>query len=97
MRKDDMKLYDGRVFKSKEELNSELRNFMWSKVPKKVHLAITISHQGEINEKMVTLLRDITLGKQHWMYSEFIEHNGHMLPKWYVNAKLQNDKLVSSS
>lgn len=91
MRKFEMLKYHNRIFKNKEELNLELRNFMWNEVPKNVHRAITIEHRGEIDEKKVTLLRDIALGKQHWMYAEFIEHNGFMLPRWYVYAKFESD------
>gem|GEM_PF-4156718 len=78
-------------FKDKDEMNHELRKFLQYAVPKKVQLALTVSHEGEVIEKMVTLMRDIALGKQHWIYSEFIEHDEKILPKWYVNATLQNN------
>jgi hypothetical protein len=97
MRKYEMLRYQKLTLETEEELNSALREFLWNKVPKKVLFALTVSHEGDVNENTVSLNRRISIGKQHWMYSEFIEHNGHMLPKWYVNAKLQNDKLVSSS
>jgi hypothetical protein len=88
MHKSEIEKYKNKKYKDHEELNYQLREFMRF-VPKNVHLAITISFEGAVDEKMITVMRNIALGKQHWMYSEFDEYDGYMLPTWYVNAKLK--------
>jgi hypothetical protein len=81
--------YATRIFKDRNELNIEVRKFMQYAVPKDVHLALSVILSDELNEETVTMRRKIAQGKRHWIYNEFIEHNGFMLPKWYVSAKIQ--------
>jgi hypothetical protein len=88
MLKSELEKYKKRIYKDQDELNYELRKFM-RRVSKNVQLALTISFEGAVDEKMITVMRNIALGKQHWMYSEFDEYDGYMLPTWYVNAKLK--------
>lgn len=80
-----------KISKSNKNLDAELRTFLDEYVPKKVLFALTVSHEGEVTEGIVSLKRRVEIGKRHWMYAEFIEHNGFMLPRWYVTAKLECD------
>jgi hypothetical protein len=88
MLKSEIEKYKIRTYKDHEELNYQLREFM-RRVPKNVRLALTIEFKGPVYEKIITTMRNIALGKQHWMYSEFDEYDGYMLPTWYYNTKLK--------
>jgi hypothetical protein len=82
--------YKHRTFRNKDELNEDVRKFMNYGIPKRVRLALMVKVSGKIDEKMITMVRNIAIGKQHWMYKEFVEHNGYIVPIWYANAKIED-------